>query len=109
MKETIKINGRYWCPQCGHYYDYKEMADVKTCQECVSRLRELRKVDFKRLLESMPDEDVEEVFEELTVEPEYELREALFNEIHKWSYGETKGTIRNDQYVLADRIIKLIK
>ena len=65
MKQTIKIDGRCWCLQCGQYYDYKEMADEKTCQECVQQLREVKKVDFKRLLESMPDEDIDEVIDEI--------------------------------------------
>ena len=54
------VNDRCYCLQCDSSYDYKEMADKNTCQECVSHLREVKKVELRRLLESMSDEDIGE-------------------------------------------------
>lgn len=104
MKQTIKIDGRCWCPQCGHYYDYKEMADEKTCQECVYQTREFQKVDLKRLLESMPDEDIDEIIDEIDNEI---LRDDIIDEIVPYLVDKT-SRIQIKAENLADRIIKLI-
>lgn len=116
MKEIIRIDGRCWCPQCGHYYDYKEMADENICQECVHQTREFQKVDFKRLLESMPEEDIDEEFnkyygkryddDEITEEEKerIELRKEIKREIDDWFYNTEDRDLTN----LFDRIIKLI-
>lgn len=120
MKQTTRINGDCWCPRCQQHYDYKEMADENTCQECVSHYREVLKVDFKKLLESMPDEDIteemkaydkkkmEEFAEEEMIE-DIELRDKLINGIEKWNNSPALDTKFEDHVELADRIIKLIK
>lgn len=61
MEEIIKVNGQKWCPQCQRYYDYKEMADEKTCSQCVSRLREVQQVELRKLLIDMHEDDINEV------------------------------------------------
>ena len=131
------VTNKYRCIQCGNLYDYKEMADEKTCQECVSFKREVQKVDFKRLLESMPDEDINEEmtaydqkkFKELEdelddimeeTEKEYyqgfaykrDNREKIIDETEYWySYIDRKKSIQPKRVykLLANRIIKLIK
>jgi len=125
MKQIITIDGRYWCPQCGHYYDYDEMANVNTCRECVKQLREVQMVELKKLLKSMPDEDIEQVDDEIEEELHDEIEKEVEKEVEKEYYEgfAYNGGLRDEiideikefhlgggsYKALADKIIKLIK